>query len=573
MNGWSASLRHVDPSPDLRWWYTAHVPSYPSQPDYLEALVRWRRLRLDRTVHGLDHHLALHDGVQVGDMRTGRWWATGLAGLLPDHAWHTTRPLLAVMEHGTVQPGLWLLDASTRTRRRLPVLPATSLTIGRAPFGWCSDTELVILTPARSSGTGGPVTNAYESRGPGFVSFTEPWSDLDEIAAVTVVVVDVTTGTIRELTDPQVLAAVAVAVSPDGRELLLERVHDDGDTGVRRSWAVLRVRDGSQLDAWGDATEVRRTGADSRWHARERPADGAIVDIDDRRIRVRRGDRLGEPGAGVDIRDLRLPATPTTHWRRPSPPPAVRTVGDGHVLATYAPDGPSDDRACLLWIRPHGPGEEPQPARLDPPLAAVARHRTVMIIDLRLPWPADASAETLVGQVVAGVRSATTGLDRPLIVGGSSFGATLALVAMANLSRLASAIAVSGCYNRTLVPTGFQYEKRTYWQAPEVYHAFSPLLFAHRINRPVLIVHGSHDDAHSTPPEQAVQLYRGLVAAGGHARLVVCPGETHRYVYRESQQLLATEYERWIRRCGPTAVAELAQVFRKAAAWRLNSSA
>jgi hypothetical protein len=48
-------------------------------------------------------------------------------------------------------------------------------------------------------------------------------------------------------------------------------------------------------------------------------------------------------------------------------------------------------------------------------------------------------------------------------------------------------------------PRRLQYERRSYWAVPDVYHAFSPLLFADRLDRPVLIVHGTDD---TNPPTQ-----------------------------------------------------------------------
>ena len=42
-------------------------------------------------------------------------------------------------------------------------------------------------------------------------------------------------------------------------------------------------------------------------------------------------------------------------------------------------------------------------------------------------------------------------------------------------------IARSGAYNRTLTQVGFQYEERTFWQAPPVYSRMSPFNYADKI--------------------------------------------------------------------------------------------
>ncbi|QTR02989.1 prolyl oligopeptidase family serine peptidase, partial [Saccharothrix algeriensis] len=101
------------------------------------------------------------------------------------------------------------------------------------------------------------------------------------------------------------------------------------------------------------------------------------------------------------------------------------------------------------------------------------------------------------------------------------------LHALAHVPGFSAAIVHSGCYNRTRTPTGFQFERRSLWEAPSVYDAFSALRTADRLDRPVLIVHGLADTNPATPPDQAVELYRGIVANGGTARMVLIPDEEH----------------------------------------------
>jgi dipeptidyl aminopeptidase/acylaminoacyl peptidase len=217
-------------------------------------------------------------------------------------------------------------------------------------------------------------------------------------------------------------------------------------------------------------------------------------------------------------------------------------------------DDPPDGRTgpVLLWLRATDRPEPP--AEFSSSLPVWASAGTTQL-ELRLHWPPDATVELLHDQIVDPVRTAISLLSepsgRPVVVGGHSFGATLALYALAHLPEPVAAIAHSGCYNRTLVPTGFQNEQRQYWDAPELYQAFSAQHFADRLDRPVLLVHGSEDLNPATPPEQAVGLYRAIVARGGHARLVLFAGEGHNFHFRETLTTLAAEHRDWLSRCDP----------------------
>ncbi|MGI5430425.1 prolyl oligopeptidase family serine peptidase [Streptomyces sp. CA-179760] len=233
------------------------------------------------------------------------------------------------------------------------------------------------------------------------------------------------------------------------------------------------------------------------------------------------------------------------------PPVTELLQGQGRppVALTLADDGEAPG-PLLLWLRAQEPGVggETAPGPGGGPVAH---------LDLVPRWPADATADFLHAQITGAVRDALDALarhrpgilERGVVVGGHSFGASLALYALAHVHGLDGAIVHSGCYNRTLTPGAFQYERRSYWQAPEIYHAFSALLFAHRLAGPVLIAHGTRDANPSTPPEQAVGLYRGVVATGGHARLVLLPGEGHNFQYAETHRTLAKEHRRWLDLC------------------------
>jgi len=137
-------------------------------------------------------------------------------------------------------------------------------------------------------------------------------------------------------------------------------------------------------------------------------------------------------------------------------------------------------------------------------------------------------------------------VDRNRIgVFGHSYGAfmTANLLAHSNLFR--AAVAESGAYNRTLTPFGFQAERRTFWEAPDVYTKMSPFWFADKIKAPILLVHGEADDNTGTFPIQSERLYAAVRGNGGTIRLVMLPAEAHGYRGRETMEHVLYEELTW----------------------------
>ena len=137
-------------------------------------------------------------------------------------------------------------------------------------------------------------------------------------------------------------------------------------------------------------------------------------------------------------------------------------------------------------------------------------------------------------------------VDRDRVgVFGHSYGAfmTANLLGHSNLFR--AAVAESGAYNRTLTPFGFQAERRTFWEAPEVYTKMSPFWFADRIKAPILLVHGEADDNTGTFPIQSERLYAAVRGNGGTVRLVMLPAEAHGYRAKETMQHVVYEELAW----------------------------
>lgn len=158
----------------------------------------------------------------------------------------------------------------------------------------------------------------------------------------------------------------------------------------------------------------------------------------------------------------------------------------------------------------------------------------------QIAWSAEAAIDAAVEAGVA---------DRDRVgVMGHSYGAFMAANLLAHTDLFRAAIARSGAYNRSLTPFGFQSERRTLWDAPQVYVAVSPLFSADRINEPLLMIHGEIDDNPGTYPLQSERLFHAMQGTGGTARLVVLPGESHGYVARESVLHVLAESFEWLDR-------------------------
>jgi dipeptidyl aminopeptidase/acylaminoacyl peptidase len=117
---------------------------------------------------------------------------------------------------------------------------------------------------------------------------------------------------------------------------------------------------------------------------------------------------------------------------------------------------------------------------------------------------------------------------------------------MAHCDLFQAGIARSGAYNRTLTPFGFQAERRSLWEAPDIYLKISPFMHADKIKRPLLIMHGEKDNNSGTFPLQSERLYQAIKGNGGTARLVILPHESHGYVAKQSVMQTQAEMIAWL---------------------------
>ena len=133
-------------------------------------------------------------------------------------------------------------------------------------------------------------------------------------------------------------------------------------------------------------------------------------------------------------------------------------------------------------------------------------------------------------------------------VGGHSYGGFMTANLLAHSDMFRAGIARSAAHNRTLTPFGFQNERRTVWEAPNVYLGMSPFMYAHQIDAPMLILHGEDDANPGTFPVQSERMFHAMKGQGKVSRLVMLTHEDHGYAARESVLHTIAEMVDWFDR-------------------------
>lgn len=160
----------------------------------------------------------------------------------------------------------------------------------------------------------------------------------------------------------------------------------------------------------------------------------------------------------------------------------------------------------------------------------------------------DSYTDQLVADAKAAVDEAVKlGVADPERIGvtGHSHGALMTVNLLAHTDLFKAGVATSGSYNKTLTPFGFQNERRTVWEAPDVYKKVSPFFYADKLKTPLLLVHGADDANPGTTPMQASFLYEAIRGNGGKVRLVMLPHEPHWYTARETNEQQIYEMLNW----------------------------
>ena len=183
-------------------------------------------------------------------------------------------------------------------------------------------------------------------------------------------------------------------------------------------------------------------------------------------------------------------------------------------------------------------------------------------VSMPVVGPPESANDTFIDQLVMNAKAAIDKaaelgpIDRDRIgIGGHSYGAFMTANLLAHSDLFRAGVARSGAYNRTLTPFGFQSERRTFWEAPEIYAKMSPFNAANKVNEPLLLIHGMADDNAGTFPVQSERMYQAVRGNGGTVRLVLLPHEAHGYQARESIEHVLAEtidwFDRYVKRAGP----------------------
>ena len=246
------------------------------------------------------------------------------------------------------------------------------------------------------------------------------------------------------------------------------------------------------------------------------------------------------------------------------------TRADGVALSgtLYLPAGhrKGEPLPTLVWIYPTEFSDPQQAEQMDlrffryhkvkgpSPLAAVVAGYAVLL-NPTVPIVSDGAETTddYIPQLVASIDAALdylieTGISEPgrLAVAGRSYGAFSSANLLVHSDRFATAIAMSGAYNRTLTPFGFQHERRSFFEATDYYTSISPFFYADQIEEPILLVHGGSDENPGTVPFGARRFFHALIGEGVTARYVELPYEGHHYWARENVLLAAAEMLDWL---------------------------
>ena len=186
-------------------------------------------------------------------------------------------------------------------------------------------------------------------------------------------------------------------------------------------------------------------------------------------------------------------------------------------------------------------------------------HRTAMPM---LGDP-ETTYDTFVPQLVADAEAAVAkavemGVADPQRIGiiGHSHGGLMVANLLAHTDLFRAGITRSGSYNKTNQPFGFQSERRSLFEARDVYIQVSPTFFADQVNEPILIIHGADDSNPGTLTFQSEIFYEAVRGSGGTARLVLLPFEDHGYYARESVEHVLWEQLRWFDKYVKNAVIE-----------------
>ncbi len=184
--------------------------------------------------------------------------------------------------------------------------------------------------------------------------------------------------------------------------------------------------------------------------------------------------------------------------------------------------------------------------------------------------PGETANDTYVEQLVSDAQAAVDKVvemgvgDRDRIgVGGHSYGAFMTANLLAHSRLFRAGFAESGAYNRSLTPFGFQSERRTFWEVPDLYEKMSPFWYANQVKDPILLMHGEADDNSGTVPIQSERFYMALKGQGATVRYITLPFEAHGYAARETLLDVLAEriswFDKYVKNAPPRAKDNMAE--------------
>jgi dipeptidyl aminopeptidase/acylaminoacyl peptidase len=244
----------------------------------------------------------------------------------------------------------------------------------------------------------------------------------------------------------------------------------------------------------------------------------------------------------------------------------VQLSGMLHLPPGYDPAAAAGRLPLLIWAYPLDFGDASTAGQvrgssqrftrlnaLDPTWFVLRGYAVLSNATMPVIGDPETMNDTFIEQVTAAARAHVRALDEMgiadparVVVGGHSYGGFMTANLLAHTDLFAAGIARSGAYNRTLTPFGFQAERRSFWEAPEIYDRLSPLRYANQITAPILLIHGEEDNNSGTFPIQSERLYQAIQGNGGTARLVLLPHESHGYLARESVLHVLAEQFDWL---------------------------
>ncbi len=302
---------------------------------------------------------------------------------------------------------------------------------------------------------------------------------------------------------------------------------------------------------------------------------GAVLSDDGRSVLTRRETRVDPPN--YYVRDTGTGATRAiTSFEDPAPQLTgiekelvtyVRADGVQLSGTLYLPPGYRDGQRVpmVMWAYPRefvDPQLAGQVSGSDNRFTAVRGPSHLLLLTqgfaifdgptMPIIGAGETANDTYIEQLVASAEAAVDTVvdmgvtDRDTIgIGGHSYGAFMTANLLAHSDLFQMGIARSGAYNRSLTPFGFQNERRTFWEATNIYAAMSPFFHADKINEPILLTHGEVDNNSGTFPLQSARMYMALKGHGATVRYVTLPNESHGYAARESVLHTIAEMLNW----------------------------